>query len=49
MKNDIEGFVIPDHGTLIGWATQGIEQENDHLLINPVFILLKAFYYLMHV
>ena len=23
MKNDIEGFTIPQHGTLIGWATQG--------------------------
>jgi uracil DNA glycosylase len=23
LKNDIDGFVVPNHGTLIGWATQG--------------------------
>jgi uracil-DNA glycosylase len=23
MKNDVTGFTIPQHGTLIGWATQG--------------------------
>jgi uracil-DNA glycosylase len=24
LKNDIEDFTIPKHGTLIGWATQGL-------------------------
>ena len=23
LKNDIEGFIPPDHGYLVGWAEQG--------------------------
>jgi uracil-DNA glycosylase len=28
LKTDIENFEIPKHGTLIGWATQGLDMFN---------------------